>query len=433
MSAPPVDHHPPPQSSAIPRTTNKKWWLRMATQTLCVLFGQTTATLLARLYYSKGGKSVWLASLVETVGFPVLIPFYLHFKPLSYQSSIQNNRTNPPSILILSAIYVSLGTLQSLTSILYSIGLFYLPLSTFSLISTTQLAFNAFFAFFLNAQKLTPLIVNSLVLLTLSTVLLVLQSDAEETQIGISRKRYLTLGFVCTVVASALYSLGLSLTQLSFQKVLKGETFTMVLNMIIFQSLVASLVTVLALFVSGQWSDLNGEMANFQLGKAAYLLILICIAVAWQIATIGGVGLIFEVSSLFSNVISTLALPIIPILAVVIFREKMNGMKVIATVLAIWGFASYVYQHYLDEYRPENRGEIVDDVSETDIESKPSPDGPMGKTRASPRGGQGFESRRVSIRGGHGLVFGSGFIDSAYYNGQRPGHPGEPVLNGNTL
>ncbi|KAL4581708.1 hypothetical protein LXL04_006235 [Taraxacum kok-saghyz] len=50
----------------------------------------------------------------------------------------------------------------------------------------------------------------------------------------------------------------------------------------------------------------------------------------------------------------------------------------------------------------------------------------MGKTLASPRGGQGFESRRVSIRGGHGLVCGSGFLDSAYYNGQRPGHPGEP-------
>ncbi|KAL4587338.1 hypothetical protein LXL04_000207 [Taraxacum kok-saghyz] len=57
---------------------------------------------------------------------------------------------------------------------------------------------------------------------------------------------------------------------------------------------------------------------------------------------------------------------------------------------------------------------------------QPSPDGPMGKTLAFPRGGQGFESRRVSIRGGHGLVCGSGFLDSAYYNGQRPGHPEEP-------
>ncbi|KAL4590319.1 hypothetical protein LXL04_003247 [Taraxacum kok-saghyz] len=55
------------------------------------------------------------------------------------------------------------------------------------------------------------------------------------------------------------------------------------------------------------------------------------------------------------------------------------------------------------------------------------------KTLASPRGGQGFESRRVSIRGGHGLVFGSGFIDSAYYNGQRPGHPGEPLTENDNL
>lgn len=166
-------------------------------------------------------------------------------------------------------------------------------------------------------------------------------------------------------MASALYSLGLSLTQLTFQKVLKGETFTVVLNMTIYQSLVASVVTILALFISGQWNDLHGEMLSFPLGKMAYLVIMICIAVAWQIATIGGVGLIFEVSSLFSNVISTLALPIIPILAVVIFREKMNVMKVIATVLAIWGFASYVYQHYLDESRLENGGEVVDEVSDT--------------------------------------------------------------------
>ncbi|KAI3697509.1 hypothetical protein L6452_30601 [Arctium lappa] len=374
MSAPPLTTVAPPHAaaatdtSAAPlRTTNRNWWLRMTAHTLCVLFGQTVATLLVRLYYNKGGKSVWLTSLVETVGFPILIPFYLHFKPLTYRQSTENDRirANPPSVSILLAIYVSLGALQSLTGILYSVGLFYLPLSTFSLISTTQLAFNAFFAFFLNAQKLTPLIVNSLVLLTISTVLLVLQSDSEGNQVGVSRKRHLKLGFVSTVIASALYSLGLSLTQLSFQKVLKGETFNMVLNMIIYQSLVASIVTILALFVSGQWNDLEKEMANFELGKIIYLIIMICIAVAWQIATIGGVGLIFEVSSLFSNVISTLALPIIPILAVIIFHEKMNGMKVVATMLAIWGFASYVYQHYLDESQPAIGSEVADEVSET--------------------------------------------------------------------
>ncbi|KAM0000434.1 putative purine permease, plant [Helianthus debilis subsp. tardiflorus] len=352
-------------TTAVLRTTKRNWWLRMAAHTLFVLFGQIAATLLGRLYYNKGGKSVWLTALVETIGFPILIPFYLYFAPLTYHQSTDLNTSNPPSISILAAIYITLGALQSVTSILYSVGLFYLPLSTFSLICTTQLSFNAFFAFFLNAQKLTPLIVNSLVLLTISTVLLVLQSKDEENQVGVSRKKYLKLGFACSVVASALYSLGLSLTQLAFQKVLKGETFTMVLNMIIYQSLVASTVTIIALFVSGQWDDLQGDMANFELGKIMYLIIIICIAVSWQIATIGGVGLIFEVSSLFSNVINTLALPIIPILAVIIFREKMNGMKVIATVLAIWGFASYVYQHYLDESDNKNGIEGVDEVSQT--------------------------------------------------------------------
>ncbi|KAI3682979.1 hypothetical protein L1987_83407 [Smallanthus sonchifolius] len=360
MSAPPSDQAV--ATNHVLRTTKTNWWLRMTVHTLCVLFGQTTATLLGRLYYKKGGKSIWLISLAETVGFPILIPFYLYFKPTTFHHS---RDSNPPSIVILSAIYISLGGLQSVASILYSVGLFYLPLSTFSLICTTQLAFNAFFAFFLNAQKLTPLIVNSLVLLTISTVLLVLQSSSEENQVGVLHKRYLSSGFACTVVASALYSLGLSLTQLSFQKVLKGETFTMVLNMIIYQSLVASTVTVVALFVSGQWNDLQRDMADFGLGKVTYLIIISCIAISWQIATIGGVGLIFEVSSLFSNVISTLALPIIPILAVIIFHENMNGMKVIATVLAIWGFASYVYQHYLDESDSRNENDVVDEVSET--------------------------------------------------------------------
>lgn len=50
---------------------------------------------------------------------------------------------------------------------------------------------------------------------------------------------------------------------------------------------------------------------------------------------IGSFGLIFQVSSLFSNVISALALPIVPILAVIFFNDKMNGVKVVAILLAV--------------------------------------------------------------------------------------------------
>ena len=69
----------------------------------------------------------------------------------------------------------------------------------------------------------------------------------------------------------------------------------------------------------------------------------------WQISSVGMLGLIFEASSLFCNVISTLSLPAVPILAVIFFHDKMNGVKVMALLLAVWGFLSYIYQHYLDD------------------------------------------------------------------------------------
>ena len=113
----------------------------------------------------------------------------------------------------------------------------------------------------------------------------------------------------------------------------------------------------MGLFASGEWKGLNREMEDFELGKFLYVNTLIWTAIAWQISTIGAVGLILEVSSLFSNVISVLGLAFIPVLAVIFFHGEMDGVKVISMVLAIWGFISYFYQHYLDdsECKAENR------------------------------------------------------------------------------
>ncbi|GFY88701.1 nucleotide-sugar transporter family protein [Actinidia rufa] len=66
------------------------------------------------------------------------------------------------------------------------------------------------------------------------------------------------------------------------------------------------------------------------------------------------VGLIFEISSLFSNVISALGFPIVPVLAVFVFNDNMDGVKVIDMLLAIWGFISYIYQHYLDDLKSKS-------------------------------------------------------------------------------
>lgn len=333
------------QSTTITQQRTYKWWLLMTIYSFFLLSGQSVATLLGRLYYDKGGNSKWLATIVQVVGFPILIPLY--YLP-SYQSPHTSNiTTNPPSLLVLSGMYFGLGLLLAAACLLYSVGLLYLPVSTYSLICASQLAFNALFSFFFNSQNFTPFIINSLVLLTISSTLLVFQNDSSAST-PVSKAKYV-IGFVCTVAASAGYGLMLSLTQLCFQKILKKQTFKAVLDMIIYQSLAATLMISVGLFASGEWKSLGEEMEGFKLGKSAYVNVLVWIAVGWQVFSIGAVGLIFEASSLFSNVISTLGLPIVLVFAMAFFHDPVTGIKVISMLLAIWGFVSYVYQHYLDD------------------------------------------------------------------------------------
>ncbi|XP_027341480.1 purine permease 21-like isoform X2 [Abrus precatorius] len=336
-------------------TINKKKryyrWLRIAIHAALVLVCSSAAVLLGRLYYEKGGKSKWMGTLVQLAGFPILLPYY--FFSASKNLSTNSIHQNQPSTTMLAFIYVSIGVLVALDCYLYSVGLWSLPVSTYSLICSSQLAFNAFFSYFLNSLKFTPYIINSLVLLTISSTLLVFQNDSSDSN-QVSKKKYV-IGFICTIGASAGYGLWLSLTQLVFKKVLKRETFKVVMDMIIYQSLVATCVTLVGLFASGEWSGLKNEMKEYEMGKASYLLNLTFTAILWQLFTIGCVGLIFEVSSLFSNAISVLGVPVVPMLAVMFFDDKMHGVKAMSMVLAIWGFVSYVYQQYLDDTKSENR------------------------------------------------------------------------------
>ncbi|GMY37866.1 probable purine permease 10 isoform X2, partial [Fagus crenata] len=214
----------------------------MAMYTLFLLSGQSTAVLLGRLYYDKGGKSKWLGTLVQLVGFPILLPYYFISSPKNPTTNTITIHSNPPSTLTLASVYASLGLLVAADCFLYSTGLMYLPVSTYSLICASQLAFNAFFSFFLNSQKFTPFILNSLVLLTISSILLVFETDSSSDSSGVSKGKYV-IGLICTIGASAGYGLVLSLTQLAFRKVIKKETFRVVMDMIVYQSLVATFAT----------------------------------------------------------------------------------------------------------------------------------------------------------------------------------------------
>ncbi|XP_014522719.1 purine permease 21-like [Vigna radiata var. radiata] len=361
--------HGPMNESAMSRKKMYYSWFRIVIHSALVLVCGSAATLLGRLYYEKGGKSKWMGTLVQLGGFPILLPYYFITAPknLTTNNSIHPNQ---PSATMLAFVYVSIGLLLALGFYLYSVGLWYLPVSTYSLICSSQLAFNALFSYFLNSLKFTPYMVSSLVLLTISSTLLVVQNesssdDSDSTQI--SKKKYV-IGFIATICASAGYGLWLSLTQLVFKKVIKRETLKVIMDMIIYTFLVGTCAIIVGLFASGEWHGLKNETKEYETGKASYVLNLTFTAIFWQLFTIGCLGLTSEVSSLFCNAITVLRVPLVPMLAVIFFHDKMHGIKVISMMLAIWGIISYLYQQYIDDTESKNRSTTHDPKASASLE-----------------------------------------------------------------
>ncbi|KAK4710863.1 hypothetical protein R3W88_005376 [Solanum pinnatisectum] len=341
----------PAESLTTPNSVNKYTkWLEIGIYALIVLVSQSVATILGKLYYNKGGKSTWLISLTETIAFPILL-IPMTFNCTNNSNKIPNleyHDSKSPSLMTKLFIYVFLGFLVGGGCGLFSIGLLHLPASTFSLISSSQLAFNVLFSLFMKLEKITPLIANSIALVTISSLLLALDSSNKASSSSLSN-HHNAIGFICTLIASALFGLLFSLTELLFRKILKKSTLREFMDVIICQSFFATCIILIGLFASKNWRNLKTEMNNFELGRLAYVMILIWISVCWQLYTYCLLGLIMKVSAVFANVITTLGAPLIPIMSVIIFNDKMSGVKAISIVLAIWGFSSYAYQQYLDE------------------------------------------------------------------------------------
>ncbi|KAL4311604.1 hypothetical protein GQ457_01G047040 [Hibiscus cannabinus] len=335
-------------------------WLRVALYAILAISGQTSALVLSRLYYQKGGTSNWVESLTQVIGFPVLLPYYLFRCSTTVPSD--DGAVVKPRLLLLVFTYMYIGLLLAANSFLYSIGFEYLPVSIVSLVSASQLAFNALFSYFLNSQKFTPFIINSLLLLTISSVLTVSSNTAAEKLYGTSNGNY-ALGFICTFSATAIYGLMLASQQLVFRKVFDGrQSIKLVMDLTIYPSFVASIVALIGLFVSGEYKLLVPEMDSYELGKASYVVTLVSTAVCWQVSIFAGLGLVSELSALFANCIFAVGLPVNMIAAIIVFNDEMSSAKGISMVLAVWGIISYAYQQYLDDSNDETQEPQVSEV-----------------------------------------------------------------------
>ncbi|KAK8963591.1 putative purine permease 11 [Platanthera guangdongensis] len=317
-----------------------RWWLLLLLFAVLILSGQTVGTLLGRFYFVHGGNSTWMLTLIPASAVVLVIPLLLLVPFASHRR---------PSSIKFAGICIILGLLGTGDNLMFNYGIRYLPVSTFSLLCSTGLAFNAFFAYLLNSQKFTPYIFNSVIILTLAAVLLGVHSDG-----GSASSNKYPLGVTLTLAASALAGFILSLTQLTIKKVLKAKTMAIVMEMMLWTGVVTALACIVGLFASGQWRGIHEEFVGFDRGRVSYLMTLIWIGVSWLSASVGFLGMIYSISSLFANVIGTLGLPLVPIFAVVFFHEKMDGVKVVALLMAVLGFANYMYQHYLDDMRERN-------------------------------------------------------------------------------
>nr|CAB3487393.1 unnamed protein product [Digitaria exilis] len=154
---------------------------------LMLLCGQTMGTLLGRLYYNSGGSSMWMATLAQSAGAPLLlVPLLLTPRYDEASASASASAAGEPgrpatSKVKVAAACVGIGLVIGCDNLMYSYAMLYLPVSTFSLVAATQLAFNAVTSRLINAQRLTALTLNSVVVLTFSAALLGVGSGSDET------------------------------------------------------------------------------------------------------------------------------------------------------------------------------------------------------------------------------------------------------------
>ncbi|CAN6996316.1 unnamed protein product [Brassica rapa subsp. trilocularis] len=313
----------------------------------CIILaiGNCGGPLMTRLYFRNGGKRIWFSSFLQTSGCPIiLLPLLFSFLTRHRQQQEQED-TKTALFLIKPPLFLAsvvVGLLIGFDNYLYAYGLAYLPVSPSSLIISSQLAFTAFFAFFMVKQRFTPFTINAVVLLTLGAGSLALHADGDKLPKE-TRKEYI-VGFVMTVAAAVLYAFVLPLVELAYKKASQRISYTLVLEMQLVLCFVATCFCLVGMLADGDFKELGREAREFKLGGSKHYCVVVAFtAVIWQGFFLGSIGMIFCASSLVSGVLISALLPLTEVLAVLFFKEKFQAEKGVSLFLSLWGFVSYFY------------------------------------------------------------------------------------------
>ncbi|RZC48216.1 hypothetical protein C5167_041163 [Papaver somniferum] len=325
-----------------------RYWILLVITYAALVVGSVSSSLLSRFYFIHGGSSRWVSTFVQSAGFPVLlVPIYL---PMLFNKN--HNKPWPFSSFTLKLLLISIaiGLMLGVNNLLFSWGVSYLPVSTASLLLSTQLAFNLILSVIIVKQKVTFKNLNCVVLLTLSSVLLALTHSHDRPE-GVSQKQYF-LGFFSILGAGLLFALYLPLVDMIYSRNVKS--YELVMEMQFVMELAATVLATVGMLADGGFGEMKKEsLSVFNLGTTSYWLTIGFTIFCWQFTFMGTAGLVFLTTSLNSGICMTAILSMNVVGGVLAYGDSFGGAKAISTVLCVWGFSSYLYGEYIKMKDPK--------------------------------------------------------------------------------
>ncbi|GLU08579.1 hypothetical protein SLE2022_254850 [Rubroshorea leprosula] len=335
----------PPSSGGEPdqkSVTSKRYIPLLIINYFCLFLGSVSSTLLSKYYFIHKGSSRWVSTWVQSAGFPLLLfpiflPYYLFKctprKPFTHFT---------PRMLALS---ISIGLMLGINNLLFSWGNSYLPVSTSSLLLSSQLVFNLILSVIIVKQKITFTNLNCVVLLTLSSVLLGLGSGHDKPH-GLTRAKYF-IGFFSTIGAGLLFALYLPVMEMIYKKV---YCYSMVMEMQLVMEVSATALATMGTI----WDGGFRERMVFDKGVKVYWVTVLGNVVTWQLCFMGTAGMVFLTCSITGGICMTALLAMNVLGGVLVYGDEFGGVKAVSTVLCAWGFCSYVYGMYVKMKKERN-------------------------------------------------------------------------------
>ncbi|XP_004979831.1 purine permease 3 [Setaria italica] len=317
----------------------------LVTLSACLVLLSAGGSLVIRVYFVHGGPHLWVSTMMQVGGWPLLLPIWASLLLLrdGGGAGISVHLRSPHRAGFLAVF----GACFAIACFAYSLGSQSLPLSTSAVLQATQLAFNAIFAFLFAGLRFTPFSVNAVVLLSMGPAVLGARPN--------------WAGFVECLTSAAVLGLVLPLVQVTMsrghgRRSGAAETapppppsFAMVVQMQVLMGAAATAVCLVGMAVSKTFQAVPEEAGEFGLGETGYYLLLVVGAISWQLSNLGVMALIVCSSSLLAGIMIALFLPLSDVLAVIFLHEKMDGLKAIALVVSLWGFVSYLYGESLEK------------------------------------------------------------------------------------